>query len=405
MKASLLTTVALIPFYASALVNPLEELSNNLFYETEDGFFAIQGGGSIDISGYYFNEEPVGFVFPNPPTDHTLFSPRLTLTADAWLGERLSGSIKFRWDDGIDPGYMDNQVRIDELFFDTVIVPGNLDVRIGRFATIFGNYIPRQSSWDNPFISPPLPYYQATSVTDDAAPPNATAFANRRNVVANNHTWLPIIWAPVYTQGAAGFGSWRDFDLAASFTNRAISSRPSLWDDYDWSDPTFTGRLGWTPVTEWSFGLSGSFGAYLKDIAQSTLPPGTSIGDYEQVAVGLDASWASGPWQVWAEAMFSEFDVPNVSDPAQIYSFYVEGKYKFTPKFYGALRYGMQFYNEIDTPAGKQRWDNDMLRAEAAVGYRFDRHLLLKLQYQYQHQFADFQDGVNQLAGQLVIKF
>ncbi|WP_269537204.1 hypothetical protein [Cerasicoccus fimbriatus] len=390
---------------ATNLFEPLDYLSNNLFYETEDGVFAIQGGGSVEISGYYFNQEPVGFVFPNPPTDHTLFSPRLTLEADAWLGERLSGSIKFRWDDGIDPGYSNNSVRIDELFIDAAIAPGHFDVRVGRFATIFGNYVPRQSAWDNPFISPPLAYDQATSVTDNVAPPNATAFANRRNANINGHTWIPIIWGPVYTQGAAGFASWRDFDLAVSGTNRALSSRPPVWDDYDWSDPTFTGRLGWTPVAEWNVGLSGAFGAYLKDSTQATLPVGTHVGDYDQVTVGLDATWASGPWQVWAEALFSEFDVPNVSDPAQIYSYYVEGKYKITPQLYGALRYGMQFYNKIDTPAGKQRWDYDVLRAEAALGYKFNRHALIKVQYQYQYQFANFQDGENQIAGELVIKF
>jgi len=389
---------------ATTLLEPLDYVSDNLFYETEDGFFAIQGGGSAEISGYYFNDQPIGFVFAKPQ-NHTQYSPRLTLEAQAFVGERLSGAIKFRWDDGIDPGYMDNQVRIDELFIDGVIVPGHLDVRVGRFATIFGNYVPRQNAWDNPFISPPLPYDQATSVTDNSAPANAVAFTNRRNANVNNKTWVPIIWGPVYTQGVAAFASWESFDLALSGTNEAIASRPSEWDDYNWDNPVFTGRLGWTPNAEWNVGLSGSLGAYLRPAAAPTLPLGTDVGDYDQIAVGLDASWSSRDWQVWAEFMFSQFDVPNVADPAQVYSFYVESKYKVTPQFYAALRYGMQFYNEIDTIFGSRNWDNDMLRVDVALGYKFDRHSLFKVQYQFQHQFTSFQDGENQLAAEFVIKF
>jgi len=397
----------LLPFAAlnaQTILEPLDDISDNAFYETDDGFFAIQANGIAQISGYYFNQEPVGIIFA-PPGNHTQYSPRLTLNADAFVGERLSGSLKFRWDDGIDPGYATNQVRLDELFADAVIVPGHLDFRIGRFATIFGNWVPRQNAWDNAFIAPPLPYDQTTSVTDNAAPPNAVAFTNRRNVNVNNKTWLPIIWGPVYTQGGAAFASWEDFTLAVSGTNKAISSRPGVWDDLDFGEPAFTGRLGWRPNAEWDLGVSGSVGAYLLNSAAFSIPLGTDIDDYDQITIGADAAWAFGDWQVWAEFFFSQFDVPNVADPAQAFSYYIEGKYKVTPQFYAALRWGQQFYNEIDTVLGSRNWDNDMLRTEAALGYKFDRHSLFKVQYSYQYQFTSFQDGENLFAAQFVIRF
>jgi len=401
-------TTAIFAFASLAahatILEPLNSVSDHLFYETDDGFFAIQGGGQAEIAGYYFNQQPVGIIFA-PPGNHTQYHPRLTLIADAFVGERLSGSLKFRWDDGIDPGYSPNQVRLDELFVDSIIWPGHLDLRVGRFATVFGNWIPRQSAWDNAFISPPLPYDQTTSVTDNAAPANAIAFTNRQNALANNATWLPIIWGPVYTQGAAAFASWDDFSIAVSGTNKAISSRPAVWDDYDWNEPTFTGRLGWKPSAEWNLGLSGSLGAYLRDSARATLPPGSDLGDFDQVTVGLDAAWAYRDWQIWAEFLFSQFDVPNVADPAQIFSYYVETKYKVTPQFYAALRFGQQLYNEIDTPIGTRNWDNDMLRLDTALGYKFDRHSLFKVQYSFQHQFTRFQDGENLVAAQFVIRF
>ncbi|MEO0794768.1 MAG: hypothetical protein AAFX93_06385 [Verrucomicrobiota bacterium] len=403
-----LFAIFLLPLLVEAktILEPLDYVSDNLFYETEDGFFAIQAGGSAEITGYYFNEAPIGFIFVQPG-NHTQYHPRLTLEADAFVGERLSGSIKFRWDDGIDPGYMDNQVRLDEIFADGVIVPGHLDLRVGRFATIFGNWVPRLDAWDNPFISPPLAYDQATSVSDLAVPANALSFASRRTANDSNFlkTWLPIIWGPVYTQGIAAFASWGGFDLAVSGTNESLATRPSEWDDYDWTTPTFTGRLGYTHSAEWQFGLSGSIGSYFRPAAEPALPLGTDVGDYQQVVVGVDATWSSGPWQVWGEFLFSQFDIPNVSDPAQIFSYYIETKYKVTPQFYTALRFGHQFYNEIDTILGSQNWENDQIRAEVALGYKFDRHSLFKVQYQFQHQFTSFQDGENQIAAQFVIKF
>lgn len=384
----------------------LNQASRDLHFVTEDGEFEVQLSGSVDMRTYYFAQNPVGFVFPRTGSNNnTQYSPRLTLNLDAFYGERIYGFVKFRWDDGLDPGYMNNSVRLDEIFLRGTIVMDALDVQVGRFATVFGNWAGRHGSWESPFITAPLPYDQATSVTDNAAPPNSTAFANRANVPINKHTWAPVIWGPVYTEGVAAFGSYEDFSLAVTGTNRPLSSRPPTWDDRDFdTNPTFTGRLGWKPLAEWSFGVSGMIGPYLINTADSTLPAGSGINDFNQITVGGDLSFARGPWQVWAEFIYNRFEVPNVGN-ADVYSYYIEGKYKISPRFFTALRWGQQFYNKVDTPAGPAKWDNDVLRTDAAFGIRFDQHTQLKLQYTYQYQDAGFQDGTQQLAAEATIRF
>lgn len=410
MIRRLITYSALTAFAVTGFAQPtpwnatLDEVSRDLRFVSEDGNFEVQMSGSADLRTYYFAQRPIGFVFPKPG-GHTDYSPRLTLNLDAFYGERLYGFVKFRWDDGLDPGYQNNATRVDEIFLRGTVIINTLDLQIGKFATVFGNWAGRHGAWESPFISPPLPYDQATSVTDKTAPPNATAFANRANHPNNNQAWVPVIWGPVYTEGIAAFGSYRDFSLAISGTNQSVSSRPSSWDNRDLdTNPSFTGRLNWSPLAAWNFGVSGMVGPYLQESAKGTLPLGTSLNDFDQIVVGGDLSFSHGPWQVWAEFIYSRFDVPNVGN-ADVYSYYVEGKYKISPHFFTALRWGQQFYNKVDTPAGPEKWDNDVLRTEAAFGLRLDQHTQIKIQYTYQYQDASFQDGTQQIAAEATIQF
>lgn len=103
--------------------------------------------------------------------------------------------------------------------------------------------------------------------------------------------------------------------------------------------------------------------------------------------------------------MASRFEVPNVGN-ADTVAYYLEAKYKFTPKFYGAARWNQQLFDDVTNAAGaKEQWDHDIWRAEAAVGYRFTRHLQAKAQYSYAHQKGILQQGEQLAAFQLTLKF
>jgi hypothetical protein len=89
---------------------------------------------------------------------------------------------------------------------------------------------------------------------------------------------------------------------------------------------------------------------------------------------------------VWAEFYEARFEVPGVGN-ADTFAYYIEAKYKFTPQFFGAIRWNQQLFGDVSLPLGDNiPWSNDLARIDLAAGYRFTSHTQLKLQYSYQHE-------------------
>src|SRR5262249_23228878 len=146
---------------------------------------------------------------------------------------------------------------------------------------------------------------------------------------------IPLIWGPSYASGASILGAIDKLDYAFEIKNAALSSRPETWDltRNDFDHPTFSGRVGFKPNIMWDVGVSGSIGPYLQPEAAYSLPKGQGIGDYDQILLGQDISYAYHHFQLWAEVFEARFEVPNVGD-ADLLSYYVEAKYKVTPQLY-----------------------------------------------------------------------
>src|SRR4051812_25886521 len=124
--------------------------------------------GLIDLEFFRLDQPPIGLINTD---DHFLFNPRLTLFLDTQLGPHLYFFIQTRIDRGFDPGDAGVQVRLDEyaLRF-TPWDNGALNIQIGKFATVVGNWVERHHSWENPFITAPLPYENLTAVSDIVVP-------------------------------------------------------------------------------------------------------------------------------------------------------------------------------------------------------------------------------------------
>lgn len=391
---------------AAAQVEWLDRLDDSLFVASKDGFFRADLSGLLDLETYYVDQRPPGLLFSN---DDVFFNLRLSLFLDTHLGPHVYSLVQARFDRGFDPGVRpDGDSRLDEyLIRYTPFDDARLNVQVGKFATVFGNWVPRHDSWNNPFINAPLPYENVVTITDQAAPGTPAGFLGRRGLPDNKRAWLPMIWGPAYTSGASVFGRIAQLDYALEIKNASISSRPYAWDAtrINWSDPTFSGRLGWRPNASWNVGSSVSYGTYLLPAAQPTLPAGTALRDFNQLTVGTDVSYAWHHWQFWAEAMASRFQVPNVGN-AETLAYYLEAKYKLTPRLFAAARWNQQLFDDVpDGAGGRQRWDQDIWRVEAALGCRLNRHLQGKLQYSYSHQKGAFQQGEQLVATQVTLKF
>lgn len=399
-----LAAIFFVSTSVAAQIQWLEKVDRSLYVESPGGFFRSDLSGLADLEAYYIDEQPPGLLF----SDHSFVNPRLSLFLDTKLGKHFYSLVQARIDRGFDPHVKDFDARFDEyLLRYTPLDEPYVNLQIGKFATVVGNYVPRHDSWHNPFVTAPSPYENVMAISDDAAPPSVSKFLGRKTVPDKKTIWLPLLWGPAYTSGASVFGSVDRFDYAVEFKNAAISSRPAVWDamDLGWENPTVSARLGFRPGTPWNFGVSFSEGAYLRPSAKSSLPPGTGLGDFKQYTFGSDASYAWHHWQLWGEIFLSRFEVPRVGD-ADALAYYVEAKYKFTPRVFGALRWNQQFFGDVKNALGaNEPWDNDVWRIDTVLGYRLDRHLQAKLQYSYSHQKGPLQQGEQLVAAQVTVKF
>jgi hypothetical protein len=143
----------------------------------------------------------------------------------------------------------------------------------------------------------------------------------------------------------------------------------------------------------------------LRPEAEPTLPVGRGIGDYHELLLGQDISYALHHLQLWAEFYEVRFQVPRVGD-ADTFAYFLEGKYKFTPQLFGAMRWNQQLFGTVpDGAGGSVRWGHDLWRMDTSLGYRFSAHTQLKLQYSFQDTNSDSRDLRHTLAAQFTLRF
>lgn len=391
----------------------LDRLDDALTWSGEGDQFRTRLSGSLELEGYHFDSTPIGLVHAD---ERNLLNPRFVLFLDAQAGARFYFFAQSRLDRGFDPGDGGAKLRLDEyaLRF-TPFADGRLNFQIGKFSTVVGNWTGRHLAWDNPFITAPLPYENFTGIFDEVAansPATLLRWAHVTPSIGPGSSYvdqyrLPILWGPSYTSGAAVSGGIGKFSYAAEFKNASLSSRPDNWDasQVQWQNPTISGRIGYQPDESWKFGISFSSGTYLNDSARPTLAPGTDFGDYREIVFGQDVSFAWHHFQFWAEAFEARFQIPRVGD-ARTFAYYLEAKYKFTPQFFGAVRWNQQLYGQIADGIGSSvKWGENTWRIDVGPSYRFSSHTELKLQYSLQSGGVSPQNYAQTLATQFVLRF
>ena len=379
----------------------LDQVDQALTMNAFDGNVRARLSGFLDLEVFQIEQPPPGLL----DTDHHfLANPRLSLFLDAQIGTHVYFFAQARADRGFDPADQDVQVRLDE--YALRINPWEADrfaLQIGKFATVVGNFVQRHLSWENPFVTAPLPYENLTAVWDNVAP-FPDFFAGIPFDIDNN---IPLIWGPSYASGGSVAGKIGRFNYAVEIKNSALASRPKSWDatQIGFEHPTFSGRIGFQPDQAWNFGVSASDGPYFRPEAEPTLPVGQTIGDYHEFLLGQDISFAFHHLQLWAEFYQVRFQVPRVGN-ADTFAYYFEAKYKFTPQLFGAMRWNQQLFGTVPDPAGgSMRWGHDLWRIDTSLGYRFTAHTQLKLQYSFQDETSDSRDLVHTLAAQFTLRF
>lgn len=398
---------------ASAAEEFFDRVGDALSVSSAGGGLRARLSGTLELEAYQFRPTAPGVIHA---AGDSLFNPRLTVFLDAQVGSQVYIFAQARVDRGFDPANEPLEARLDEyaLRF-TPWTDGRVSFQVGRFATVVGNWTNRHGAWSNPFITAPLPYELLTGVWDNEAvrtPAVLLAWSHvrpglpARVTAIEKRLRLPILWGPSYATGAALFGGIGDFQYALEVKHASLSSRPETWGSMRgyWDHPTVSGRLGYRPNQTWTFGLSGSSGAYLLPDAPTLLNPFHGRGDYRQLVVGQDFSFARRHLQVWGEIYAARFEIPVVG-PADTLAYYVEAKYKLTPQLFGALRWNEQLFGSIRERAGRVKWGLPVSRADVAAGYRFSAHTQGKLQYSLQRGDVGDRDYGHLLSAQLTVRF
>ncbi len=397
---SFLVALPAFPLVAQDFLDQAEDaLTINAF----EGNVRARLSGLFDLELYRIDLPAPGLIDAN---HHFLANPRLSLFLDTQIGTHVYFFVQGRADRDFDPHDAEVRGRLDE--YALRLNPWEtdcFDLQVGKFATVVGNFVQRHLSWENPFVNAPLPYENLTAVSDSEAPANALAFIS--GFVFDEDQNNPLIWGPSYATGASVAGKIRKFNYALEVKNSALASRPKSWDatQIGFEHPTVSGRIGFRPNESWNIGVSASDGSYLRPESAATLPAGRSIGDYHEILLGQDISYALHHLQLWAEFYEVRFQVPRVGD-ADTFAYFLEGKYKFTPQLFGAMRWNQQLFSTVpDGAGGSVRWGNDLWRVDSSVGYRFTAHTQLKLQYSFQDANSDSRDLRHTLAAQFTLRF
>jgi len=209
-----------------------------------------------------------------------------------------------------------------------------------------------------------------------------SVYSNRHLSTQNPLIGQPYVHVTSYPLGVQAAGSSGRLDYRA-----ALVDQPDINPDFIPYEPGSAYRpvlgFGVTVVQGLRFGISYTQGPYLSRQLNNYLPPGTGWRDYDQRVLGLDFQFSRGYLEVNGQLVDSEYDIPFHVNSSDDTTWYVELKYTWTPRLYGALRYGKNEATFIQH-GGDLSWLSRNRRfhdLEIGLGYRFSPDTLLKVAY------------------------
>jgi hypothetical protein len=218
----------------------------------------------------------------------------------------------------------------------------SLVVRVGQLSSVFGAFLQRYDSADNPLIGVPAAYgYYYKSVTFQGL-------------------------AGAQVDATAG-----KLDARAQFVNSSPANRRSVFDSDQYGN--WAGGLGYTIRQGFRVGGSAYYGPYLHRQYRFFFPGEANPRDLPGRGLGLDVEWGWGHWNAWGELQRFQMDYRAIRNFTQ-HTGYAETRRILTPRWYAAGRIG---YLRASAYPGWQTY-------EFATGFRPNAHQLIKFGYTIQ---------------------
>lgn len=388
MKAKLIMKNTLLGFTSLALMQ-----GSNL-----DAMSPSQGLRTAGLFHFAYQDGQRGSTFANTNNQggsSTFSVGQLTLFLDADIREDMYFTGEIQSDLFTTTGTQRDFYIRSAAVTVTDLKKWNTNLQFGKFNTVFGSFVDRRLSIDNPLFDAPLAYSQHVNIDPSSGWVSPDALNTRAGVPFRAIT---LAGRNLSSTGVKLFNRIRGTKLsyAASITNNPASNNKDVNVN---NGLTVATKLHWQADHSTGFGMSLSQGGYLDNL--NNLVVGQTISaaqfarrldtsNYKQTKLGLHFKWKRSRYQIHSEYISSAFDVPNNPTDQEITanSVYVEGKYDFTKNFFAAGRFdSMNFENNnyapIFTPGlGAQKWDDDVTRIELGVGNYINESTLAKFTYQ-----------------------
>lgn len=275
------------------------------------------------------------------------------------------------------------------------VVPGYLNIQVGYIPSPIGTFAARTYSDINPVIGTPLLYNFHTSFNPFGKNPvgPVDSLIQRRN--ERSRFGLPIMYNACWNSGLEFYGNINKLSYSLGLLTGSLT-KPTQQQEKN--RPQITTRLAYIFNTGFILGFNAYYGPYLIDNSiPDPLPAGKSFDDYINGGIGYDLEFTRGYLEIHSEGFYTYWEYPTLSTISMI-SGYAEAKYKFSPGWYLAGRFGMlEPSKEVNSAGQKVSWDYAVKRIEIGVGRHFTRNVLAKLV----GQFNRF-DGAPQLDSDLI---
>jgi hypothetical protein len=160
-------------------------------------------------------------------------------------------------------------------------------------------------------------------------------------------------------------GKW---DGRIQFVNSSPANPRSVFDKGQYGN--WAGGVGYTIQQGFRVGVSAYRGPYLTPTDPHFFPGESDPKELPATALGVDAQWAHGHWNLYGEWQRFEFNyhvMPTFREDAG----YFEVKRVLNPRWFVAARAG---YLHGSYQSGGEAW-------EAAIGFRPNTHQLIKIGY------------------------
>lgn len=256
-----------------------------------------------------------------------------------------------------------------------------VNVHAGLIPSTVGNWGPRTYSDTNPLIGIPLVQGHHSSLAMREAQVTVADLLAARDT--RPQSGLPVLYDNCWNTGLEVWGEAGPFDWSLAALTGSVSYPTRTRQR---TLPQATGRVAYHGGPGFVAGANGWAGPYL--VPGADLLGGAEENDHLNVGGGIDLAWTLRYFEIHSEVYRVLWEHPTLPDLGAT-SGYVEGKYKFAPRWYAAVRLDAFEPDDVRDEAGEAvPWDYPLRRAEYGIGFHPGPRVTLKAAVQH-NRFDD----------------